>query len=680
MSAAFSDDSGVVSKPDATSGEVATLPKTPIIEPATHATTEGPAETPAPDPLVGTTLDARYRVLRVIGEGGMGVVYEAQHVLIEKHVALKVLRDTFTSRPDVVERFRQEAKSVSRIGHPNIVDVSDFGETPSGQSYIVMEMLFGEDLADVLSRERVLTPSRAVRIAYQVARALHATHKKDIVHRDLKPENIYLIERDGVRDIVKVVDFGVAKMNDVSAAASGRKLTRTGMIFGTPEYMSPEQALGRPFDHRVDIYALGAILFELLTGRVPFTGENFMEILAHHGHTPLPAMSSVNVAINISPALEAVVLRTLSKEPGRRYQSMGEVAEALRATPEMPALEHGELTGPQPLDAQPMAALTAAAPARTRARSSMAPTPVIGVARARRSAELDSASYGALARSNSLSPAFRFGRQTGSAADGVDTTPPPLPHLRRRSYASEQRLDDQDTDVSLEEAAQEAVLLSNGRFGALPVRPGMALALFGLAVSSMLLAMFVVQRMNSVPSLFSAAGHGPSHLQPTAAVAPQPAPAAQTTTNAASDRAAVPGHVDPASAMIMGANPATAPAANDAEAGHAPSNLVEVQVRTRPSGASVSAVGTDAHCAAAPCSLAVPRGRAVTLRAENGVASVERTYTFDDTTEIEIKVGPPRKGPKGSVKPDDDVIRPQPSAARMTHDDDLKIPAIFRDR
>jgi hypothetical protein len=316
----------------------------------------------------------------------------------------------------------------------------------------------------------------------------------------------------------------------------------------------------------------------------------------------------------------------------------------------------------------------------------MAPTPVIGVARARRSAELDSASYGALARSNSLSPAFRFGRQTGSAATSGDTTPPPLPHMRRRSYASEQRLDERDEpderdDVSLDDAAQEAVLLSNGRFGALSVRPGMALALFGLAVSSMLLAMFVVQRMNSVPSLFAAPGHEPSHLQPTAAVPPQPAPAPQTSTSAASDPAAPSAHTDPASAMIMGAARASAPAVNDAETAHAPSNLVEVQVRTRPSGASVSAVGTDAHCAAAPCSLAVPRGRAVTLRAENSVASVERTYTFDDTTEIEIKVGPPRKGAKGAAaKPDDDVIRPQPNPGRVTRDDDLKIPAIFRDR
>ena len=295
-----------------------------------------PAAASSNDPLVGSTLDARYRVLRVIGEGGMGVVYEALHVLIEKHVAIKVLRDTFTSRPDVVERFRQEAKSASKIGHPNIVDVSDFGETPSGQSYIVMEMLIGEDLADVLARERVLSASRAVRIAYQVARALHATHNKNIVHRDLKPENIYLVERDGARDVVKIVDFGVAKMSDLEVVP-GRRLTRTGMLFGTPEYMSPEQAHGRPFDHRVDIYALGAILFELLTGRVPFVGDNFMEILAQHGHAPLPSLRSVHSSIEVSPELEAVVNRALAKNPDERYPSMGALADDLRRLPEMPA-------------------------------------------------------------------------------------------------------------------------------------------------------------------------------------------------------------------------------------------------------------------------------------------------------------------------------------------------------
>lgn len=287
------------------------------------------------DPLVGMTLDGRYRVLRAVGEGGMGVVYEAEHVLIEKRVALKVLRETFTRRPDVVERFRQEAKSASRIGHPNIVDVSDCGETSTGASYIVMEMLQGEDLADVLSRECALSPMRATLIAYQVARALDAAHKKSIVHRDLKPENIYLIEREAQPDFVKVVDFGVAKMSDIESLGA-RKLTRTGMIFGTPEYMSPEHAAGKALDHRVDIYALGVILYELLTGRVPFEGDNFMEVLAKHGADPVPVLKEVNPGTRASEELTRVIMRALEKDPAQRYQSMADLAHDLSAVPEMP--------------------------------------------------------------------------------------------------------------------------------------------------------------------------------------------------------------------------------------------------------------------------------------------------------------------------------------------------------
>jgi serine/threonine-protein kinase len=338
-------------------------------------------ETSAPDPLIGSILSERYRILRVLGEGGMGRVYEAEHTLIERRVAIKVLREDFCRRADVVERFRREAKSASRIGHPNIVDVLDFGETPTGASYFVMELLSGEDLADVLSRKGALSPERAVLIVFQCCHALAAAHDKGIIHRDLKPENVFLVEREGAHDFVKLVDFGVAKMSDYDAASEGEgKLTRTGVIFGTPEYMSPEQAGGLSADHRADIYALGITLYEVLTGRVPFEGSSFMSVLSKHASKPLPPLRVVNPRLRISPQLERVVLRALEKDRARRFQHMRDMAAALAQVPEMPPLPF-RLTLPSlppqservtPVSAPPIAA------ASTMSESPSVPGPVEG--------------------------------------------------------------------------------------------------------------------------------------------------------------------------------------------------------------------------------------------------------------------------------------------------------------
>lgn len=283
------------------------------------------------DPLVGRSFD-RYEVVRRIGEGGMGLVYEAVHTGIGKRVALKVLRDDYTQRPEVVERFQREAKSASLIGHEHIVDVTDFGVTPTGASYFVMEYLEGEDLATRLERERTLRPAEVVKILLQCCAALGAAHDKGIVHRDVKPENIFLTRRGEDGDFVKIVDFGIAKMSALDGAGEpGRKLTKTGMIFGTPEYMSPEQAAGKPLDHRVDVYALGVILFECLTGRVPFVGDSFMGILTKHLTEEVPRLADVNPDVDCPPPLEAVMLRAMMKDPAARYASMAEMAEDLRA-------------------------------------------------------------------------------------------------------------------------------------------------------------------------------------------------------------------------------------------------------------------------------------------------------------------------------------------------------------
>jgi serine/threonine-protein kinase len=283
------------------------------------------------DPLLGTEVD-RYRIIRRIGEGGMGIVYEAEHIVIEKKVALKVLRDDFSNRPEVVERFRQEAKAASRIGNEHIVDISDFGVTPGGASYFVMEMLDGDDLANVLSREGTLSLTRAADILAQCCRALSAAHTKGIVHRDMKPENIFLTARDGRPDFVKIVDFGIAKMSDIETqGAPGRKLTKTGMIFGTPEYMSPEQAAGKSLDHRVDIYALGVIFYEVLTGRVPFVGDTFMGVLTQHMFEAVPPLEQVNPNVKVPESIQAFIGRALAKDADERFQSCDEMYAALEA-------------------------------------------------------------------------------------------------------------------------------------------------------------------------------------------------------------------------------------------------------------------------------------------------------------------------------------------------------------
>jgi len=284
---------------------------------------------PAPDvDLTGRTIAGRYNILRRLGEGGMGVVYSAMDTRLEKQVAIKVLKEDFAHRSDVVARFTQEAKSAARIKHENVLDVTDYGATEDGSFYIAMELLVGTDLADVLQKEGAIELHRALNVAIQVTRALGAAHGKGIVHRDLKPENVFLVRADDGREVVKIVDFGIAQMKDMTGQG-GKKLTQTGMIFGTPEYMSPEQAKGAAIDHRVDIYAVGVILYEMAAGRTPFVGDSFMGILTQHLYEPAPAILSLNPNAQITPEYEAVIARALAKNPDERYQSMQELCDDL---------------------------------------------------------------------------------------------------------------------------------------------------------------------------------------------------------------------------------------------------------------------------------------------------------------------------------------------------------------
>jgi serine/threonine-protein kinase len=319
-----------------------------------------------PDPLLGATVAGRYLVQRKLGEGGMGTVYLAMHTILEKSVALKVLHGEFARKPDLVERFMQEAKSASRIRHENVIDISDFGSTPDGLVFFAMELLQGHDLHTEIARARIageLLPwSRTKRIFLQICAALSAAHGKGVVHRDLKPENVYLVDFLGDLDFVKLLDFGIAKLTEVNQEDGGRKLTKTGMLFGTPEYMSPEQARGESVDHRVDVYAMGCILFQLVTGRVPFEADNFMGVLSLHLTETAPVIApEVFDRIGAPRALMDVIDRALVKNRDERYQTIDELAAAVR-----------EVCGdPPPADrSQPMRAASVPAPqTTTRART-----------------------------------------------------------------------------------------------------------------------------------------------------------------------------------------------------------------------------------------------------------------------------------------------------------------------
>jgi serine/threonine protein kinase len=271
------------------------------------------------DPLLGALLGDSYEVTRVIGEGGMGRVYEAQHKrLAGKRFAIKVLHADLARQPDVVSRFQREAEATSVLSHANIVGVVDVNRAPDGRPFIVAELLEGEMLASYIERKRCLSVPEAVYICRQVCAALMAAHERDIVHRDIKPENVFLIGREGDRRMVKVLDFGISRVGEGAAT-----LTKTGMVMGTPAYMPPEQARGARVDHRADIYAVGAILYEAVTGKRPFDGPDLMATLARVLSEEPPRPCTLNAAL--PPALEMTIQRAMAKQPSERHRTMREL-------------------------------------------------------------------------------------------------------------------------------------------------------------------------------------------------------------------------------------------------------------------------------------------------------------------------------------------------------------------
>ncbi len=276
------------------------------------------------DPLVGTVVDKRYQIDGVLGEGGMGTVYRVTHRTLDKEFALKVLRGDLSKEGDLAERFLREARSAAAIKHPSCCEITDFGNLPDGRPYFAMELLTGKPLNWWLSRGGPMPVAAGVRIVQQIAGVLEAAHQSGIVHRDLKPENVIVGDATTGKE-VKVVDFGLAQV------AGQSRLTRPGMVYGTPHYMSPEQAMGGHVDHRADIYALGVVMYEMFTGRVPFEADTYMGVLTKHMYmAPTPPSELIANAKELG-ALEDVILRCMQKRPERRYQRMVDLMAELNS-------------------------------------------------------------------------------------------------------------------------------------------------------------------------------------------------------------------------------------------------------------------------------------------------------------------------------------------------------------
>ncbi len=282
------------------------------------------------DPRLGMVLAERYRVLARAGDGGMGVVYRGEHIALNRRVAIKVLHPELNAVPEVVERFEREARAAAVLEHPNVVAVTDFGRTPDGMLFLVMEYIDGESLREALDARGPLSLAGTLDLARQVGAALARAHAVGIVHRDLKPENVMLVHRDGEPSVVKVVDFGIAKVPPSHRRPEDAARTQAGMIYGTPDYMPPEQALGGEVGTAADLYAMGIVLFEALTGRRPFVADDVVSMLALQLNAPIPEASSVRPGA-FPPAIDAVLARMMAKRPGDRYGSVAEAVDALHA-------------------------------------------------------------------------------------------------------------------------------------------------------------------------------------------------------------------------------------------------------------------------------------------------------------------------------------------------------------
>nr|HEX4317399.1 protein kinase [Kofleriaceae bacterium] len=302
--------------------------------------------TPRPDPLVGQMLDGRYEIQARVGEGGMGVVYRARQISIDRVIALKMLNPQMASDPTWVQRFYNEAKACSRLQHPNTIRMFDFGQTQDGRLYMSMEFLDGISLRGAL-QPGPFPPQRVLNVLIACCGSLAEAHAIGIIHRDIKPDNVFLLNMAGSPDFVKLLDFSVAKLLE-----GDRLKTQAGVVFGTPQYMSPEQARAMPLDARSDLYALGVLAFEMLVGTVPFHDENPMTVIQMQMQSPMPALPP-----HLPYSIQQIVIRAMDKDPARRYQTASEMmqhcqqvfaelasAQAPTMTPYPPAMPHAART------------------------------------------------------------------------------------------------------------------------------------------------------------------------------------------------------------------------------------------------------------------------------------------------------------------------------------------------
>ncbi len=357
------------------------------------------ASSKGPDPLIGRVINDRFRVVSLIARGGMGKVYRAEQAPLGREVALKVLNPNYSgdSDPEFHKRFFLEASTTAKLTHPNTVSIFDYGRTDDDVYYIAMELLEGRTLHRTLREEGAFPAPRAMHVARQVCRSLREAHALGVIHRDLKPANIFLVRHGDESDFVKVLDFGLVKeVND-----TGEDLTQTGLFMGSPKYMSPEQIRGEKVDGRADVYALGVILYEMLTSKVPFDRPNSVNILMAHVHEPPPPMKVTNPAADVPPALEQLVLRAMAKSPSDRFASMDAMLEGLKGlasdagfsvthsvelgTTGEHAIQTGghtavTLTGPTISGTPPAMALGSERPPRLEAEGAKRPSPLVWIA------------------------------------------------------------------------------------------------------------------------------------------------------------------------------------------------------------------------------------------------------------------------------------------------------------